>query len=108
MRPLPRQFDGFFGQIDGGDLGAVAREIHGVGTQATADFEHLFPAPALEIRELRDMRLHHVFTPLHFIEVLAGTHLFLRMAKIARPVIPVFFDRRQRHFFEKIDCAHAI
>src|SRR5215467_6403969 len=67
---------------------ARAGEIDGVCPDAAPNFQHFLAAPPVKLREAGDVRLHHVFARLHFIEVLARAHRLGGMADIAGPCVP--------------------
>ena len=83
---------GFIGEVDGGDLRAVAGEIDGVRANAAADLQNFFAAPAFEIRESRDMRLDEIFASFHFIEVFARADGLRGVADVTGTAVPIIAD----------------
>src|SRR6202790_694023 len=96
-----------FREGNGRHTGAMAREIHRVGTDAAANFQHTFVLPAGELRETRDVRLDEIFSPLYFVKKLPAAGRLGRVANIARPAVPVILDLLDGHLVEGL-CAHAV
>ena len=83
---------GFIGEIDGGDLGAVTREVDGVGADAAADFEDLFSAPALEVCKGGNVGLDQIFAGFDLVEIFFRAYRLCRVTDVAGTVIPVVPD----------------
>src|ERR1700681_3355354 len=95
-----------FREVHGRHTGAMAREIHRVGADAAANFQHTFVLPAWELRKTRDVRLDEIFSPLHFVKKLPAAGWLGRVANIARPAVPVVLYLLDGHLLEGL-CAHA-
>ena len=57
------------GQVDSGDLGARAREVHRVGAEAAANFQHPLAAQRSNCAKPGNMRLDEVLPRLDLIEI---------------------------------------
>jgi hypothetical protein len=101
------QFQGFFGEIDGGDLSAATGEIDGIGADAAADFEHFLAAPTIELGESGDVRLDEVLAGFDFVKVLPGADRRGRMADVAGTAIPVLLHPGNLRVREVHDWSRA-
>src|SRR5688572_4242409 len=56
LGPPSRQIERGVGQIDSSDVSPCTREVHRVGAETAANFQHPLAAPALELRKAWNMR----------------------------------------------------
>src|SRR5260370_1198496 len=101
------QLHGLVGKVHGGDLGAGAGEVNGIGADAAADLENLFAAPARELRECRYVILHKVFARLDLVEVFLRADRRGGMADVAGTLVPIIPDARDFHFGEIHKVVHV-
>ena len=85
-------------EVDRRQLGACTGEVDRVGADAAADLEHTLAAPALEVREPRNVRLDEVLPRLDLVEVLARPDGLRRVPDVAGPRIPVALDVGERRW----------
>ena len=97
---LTGERDGFFREIDTGDLRAVTREIYGVGADAAADFENRFAAPALEIGEGGNVRLDAILAGFDFVKIFLGADRLRRVTDVTGTRVPVILDASDGDFFK--------
>ncbi len=79
----------FIGEVDGGDLGAVAGEVDRVGADAAANFQDFLAAPVLEVGEGGDVRFDQIFSGFDFVEIFFGADRLRGMADVAGTIVPV-------------------
>src|ERR1700746_1191547 len=87
---LPRQLYGFPREVHCCDARTGACEVNGVRADATANFQDLLVAPAIEFGETRNVIFHEVFASFDVVEVFLRAHRLRRMPDVARPSVPVF------------------
>src|SRR5260370_1310831 len=63
-----------------------------------ATFQHLPPAPPLELRESRNVVFHKVFPRFHLVEVFLRAHRRRRMSYVAGTLVPIVPDPRDFYF----------
>jgi hypothetical protein len=88
------------GQIHGGDMSAVAGEIHRVRTDAAADFQNAFVPPAGKFGKPRDVRFDEIFSLLDFVKIFPGARRLGRMANVAWPAVPIIPDLLDGYLFK--------
>ena len=85
----PRQGDGRRRQIDAGDVGAAPGEARQVDAGPAADFEHLAPAPAVEVHEPQQMVQLFEVILVEIVEEAARANGMLRDLEIVDVLFPV-------------------
>src|ERR1051325_851165 len=89
VEPLAGQRQARLRQFDSGVIGAGAREIDSVGTDATADLQHTFARPALKLGKIRYVRFNKILARLDLVKVFPGPEGRTRMPDIAGPPVPI-------------------
>ena len=77
LEPTSTQLQRLTRELDRSKLSPGTRKVRSIGPDAAAYFEDLLSPPALELRELGDVRLDEILSSLHLVEVLAGADLSL-------------------------------
>lgn len=88
------QLHGFFGKIDGGDLGARAGKVDGVRADAAADFQDFLALPALELGKCRNVVLDEVLPGLDLVKIFLRADGRGGMPDVTGASIPVVADAR--------------
>lgn len=89
---LARDLHGLFREVDGGDVGAGAGEVDGVGADTTADFQNFLPAPSGEFGKGGDVILDEILPGFHLVEIFPGADGSGGVADITRPRVPIIAD----------------
>src|SRR5581483_663830 len=92
------------GQLGDRHLGAVPREIDGVGADPASDLEHAPVAPTWKFGEAGNVGLDKVLASLDLVEVLLAPDGLRRVSDVAGPAVPVLADLLDRDVLEA--CVH--
>ena len=96
LEPASYELHRVLGEVDSGDLRAGPRKTDQIATQPDADLQHLLPARALEVREIRDLRVELVPRTRDLLEEFWSALGGLRVGGAAGLVLPEALDATLR------------